>query len=128
DNSYHVVTASETDSTAVLDGFTVRDGEADAGAFPHDRGGGLLVIAGSPTVRHCTFRDDDASELGGGLHVEGGSPLIEDTVFEDNAGGLWAWGASPVIRRVVFRRNFAALTFIFGSGGLVEDVLVEDNE
>src|SRR5690606_41122781 len=43
-------------------------------------------------------------------------------------GALIAAGASPVVRRGVFRRDFAALTFISGSGGLVEDVLVEDNE
>ena len=40
DNSYHVVTGSGTDATAVLDGFTVTHGRANA-AYPHNNGGGM---------------------------------------------------------------------------------------
>ncbi|MEJ2722644.1 MAG: right-handed parallel beta-helix repeat-containing protein, partial [bacterium] len=39
DNVYHVVTGSGTDSTAILDGFTVTGGYA-SGTYPDDRGGG----------------------------------------------------------------------------------------
>lgn len=39
ENSYHVVTGSSTDRTAMLDGFTVTAGDAN-GTYPNNRGGG----------------------------------------------------------------------------------------
>src|SRR5690606_8474226 len=142
DNAYHVVTASGVDSTAVLDGFTVRHGMAKAAAPPHDRGGGLLALSGSPTVRHCTFRLNTAWGIpgqggegrGGAVYVEGGSPMVEDTVFEDNSavvgrgGALYVSGDAPTLRRVEFRRNDSgAVVFTDGSAGMVEDALFEQN-
>src|SRR5690606_36345752 len=136
DNAYHVVTANGVDSTAVLDGLTVRHGTARAATAPHDRGGGLLALNGSPTIRHCTFRLNTAWGIpgqgggggGGGMYVEGGSPLVEDSVFEDNRGvngrgaGLHAVASVPVLRRVVFRRNdWSGIRFADGSAGVVED-------
>src|SRR5690606_30627167 len=85
DNAYHVVTASGVDRTAVLDGLTVERGWAGGAAAPHDRGGGLLLLAGSPTIRHARIRLNFAvgggEEIGGGMYVEDGSPLVEDTAF-----------------------------------------------
>src|SRR5690606_38153463 len=129
DNAYHVVTASGVDSTAVLDGLTMERGRASGPAFPHDRGGGLLLLSASPTVRNAHVRLNFAvgggEQIGGGLYVEGGSPVIEDAAFEDNGafgGGLYASAASPVLRRVAFRRNVTgAIFFAAGSGGVVED-------
>jgi hypothetical protein len=50
DNVYHVVTGSGTDSTAVLDGFTIKGGNANSGAMfgscPIDCGGGMYNDAG----------------------------------------------------------------------------------
>src|SRR5512133_154754 len=45
DNCYHVVTAIGTDSTAVLDGFTIRGGYAFGSASPDEfcRGGGIRI-------------------------------------------------------------------------------------
>ena len=50
ENSYHVVTGSYTDETAVLDGFTITGGNAD-GAYPHDDRGAAL--ASLDTVGHA---------------------------------------------------------------------------
>ena len=47
DNCYHVVTGSATDETAVLDGFTVTDGNAN-GSWPRDTGGGMYSSSGQP--------------------------------------------------------------------------------
>ena len=54
DNSYHVVTASAIESTAVLDGFTIQRGNAHGESFERT-GGGLLNITGSPTINNCHF-------------------------------------------------------------------------
>src|SRR5690606_21955946 len=97
---------------------------------PHDRGGGVYAVAGSPTIRNAVFRDNVAFARGGGIYAEGGSPLIEDGLFEDNianvGGGVHSEGGAPVLRRVTLRRNRAgALAFYGGSTGLVEDAVLE---
>ena len=41
--SYHVVTGSGTDGTAVLDGFTITAGNADSASLPDGAGGGCTT-------------------------------------------------------------------------------------
>ncbi|MHC4309875.1 MAG: hypothetical protein ACYSSN_08025, partial [Planctomycetota bacterium] len=71
ENSYHIVTGTGTDETAILDGFTITGGNANG---PHDPyrfeyGGGMYCNAfSSPTVINCTFRGNYASG-GGGLYI-----------------------------------------------------------
>jgi hypothetical protein len=43
ENSYHVVSSAGTNNSAVLDGFTIRGGNANnAASFPQNAGGGIL--------------------------------------------------------------------------------------
>ncbi len=92
DNSYHVVTGSGTDNTAILDGFTVSGGNAN-GTDPHDRGGGMLNISGGPTVANCVMLDSEA-DSGGGMYNDGNSaPTVTDCTVRKNradvdGGGL----------------------------------------
>ncbi len=60
ENSYHIVTGSATDATAILDGFTIKGGNAN-GASPHEYGGGMYNSGGNPTIDHCTFKLNSAS-------------------------------------------------------------------
>jgi hypothetical protein len=56
DNSYHVVIGSDTNNTAVLDGFRIRNGNADnIDSEPHFEGGGMYIANGSPTLRNLFF-------------------------------------------------------------------------
>jgi hypothetical protein len=66
ENSYHVVTGSETDANAVLDGFVIIGGNAN-GAKPNDRGAGMYNYEGGPTVTNCTFSGNYAKVKGGGM-------------------------------------------------------------
>jgi hypothetical protein len=85
DNSYHVVTAMHTDSTAVLDGFTVSGGYADA-TSPRFYGAGMYIYQGSPTVANCVFTDNWALNYGAGMCIDSNStPIIIDCVFTANA-------------------------------------------
>jgi len=52
DNSYHVVTASGTTSTAVLDGFIIERGFSENSMH----GAGLYGENAGATIRYCTFR------------------------------------------------------------------------
>jgi len=69
DNSYSVVNGSNTDSTAVLDGFHITRGNANGVHDELRREGGMIVYNGSPTVRNCTFHQNNAANNGGGLYV-----------------------------------------------------------
>ncbi len=51
DNAYHVGTAAGTDSTAILDGFTITAGNANL-ASAGTSGGGLRIASASPTLRN----------------------------------------------------------------------------
>jgi len=88
DNSNHVVTGSNTDLTAILDGFTIESGRAD------EDGGGMFTEDGSPTIRNCTFRLNSAGHAGGGMHNWRSSPIVENCTFVDNyaiqSGGLYS--------------------------------------
>lgn len=94
-HAYHVVTGSHTDASAVLDGFTVTGGIADGlTASRQDVGGGMLLVGGSPTIRHCTFRDNRAGTKGGAIHVHNGSPAFLNCRFLENESTVTQAGAN----------------------------------
>jgi len=82
ENSYHVVTASGCDETALLDGFTISAGNADE--VGDDGGGGLYNEAGSPTLIDCFFFAN-AAGAGGGMYNEAASPTLIGCGFFFNA-------------------------------------------
>ncbi|BBM70633.1 hypothetical protein [Rhodothermus marinus] len=65
-NAYHVVVAENVDSTAVLDGFIIRQGLAN-GSDTADRGGGVYISYGSPALTHVTIANNSA-DRGGGVY------------------------------------------------------------
>jgi hypothetical protein len=66
ENSFHVVTGSGTDATAILDGFRIVHGNANEVGEP-GTGGGLLNQAGSPFISNCSFADCFALQTGGAI-------------------------------------------------------------
>lgn len=85
-NSFHVVDASGVDETALLDGVTVRWGNA-SGQNENALGGGMHIDGGSPTLRSVRFEHNNAT-LGGGLFNHGGGhPVLVDVSFEDCTAG-----------------------------------------
>ena len=90
ENGYHVVTAgSAADATAVLDGFTIKGGNADLwdpeGGGGEKEGGGMYINGSSPTVANCTFSGNSAGSKGGGLYTnDNSSPTLTDCTFSAN--------------------------------------------
>lgn len=145
ENSYHVVTATGVDATAILDGFVIEGGNAngpsdgstyfwDAGgglrcdhASPtiHDCdfsgnygtfGGGVELFFGAPSFTHCTFTDNSAGQYGGGLHNNRATPTMDYCSFDNNSAGT-AGGAA---RHIAGGGMYANVTFggnSAGSGG-----------
>jgi hypothetical protein len=130
DNTYHVVTADATvTATGVLDGFTISGGQADGGN-PNERGAGMWINGGSPTLAQNTFTGNFALAQGGGLRVTSGAPAILNSKFISNTvafnvdtlnnggGGLFAGGGSSVVAQsCVFRSNSISGAST-GGGGL----------
>ena len=116
DNSWHVVTGSLTDATAILDGFTITAGNAsgpEGAPTYHASGGGMIVVSGSPTVRLCTFESNAAAGWGAGMVVNDvSSPEISGSTFIGNVaqragGGLRCGDSSVAVTNSTFIGNRA---------------------
>src|SRR6185503_8037510 len=100
DNSYHVVTAGAAiDDSAVLDGFHVSAGRAD-GANPNDRGAGISIQGGFPSLRQLVVEQNYAAR-GGGIYNGTGEPSLERVTIDNNTasgasgGGMFNDGGGP---------------------------------
>lgn len=111
ENSYHVVTGSDTQTTAILDGFVITGGNANQESRPHGLGAGMLNDYGDPTLRNCIFLGNSAYDRGGGLNNNHGSPTLTDCVFEANrahfGGGLAGYFGRPELIQCAFLNNSA---------------------
>ena len=117
DNSYHVVTGSSTDSTALIDGFTITQGNAN-GDFTWRHGGGMYIVDGNPTVRNCIFTLNNSSTDGGGMYTFIANPIVINCSFIENTavregGGLCNRDfCDPSVLKCTFSNNAAD----FGAG------------
>ncbi|MHC4445894.1 MAG: right-handed parallel beta-helix repeat-containing protein [Planctomycetota bacterium] len=113
ENSYHVVTGSGTDETAIVDGFTITAGNAD-GSLPHDRGGGMYNYNGSPTISNCTFSGNSAQYVGGGMYNKLSSPTLTNCGFSGNSavggGGMFSFYSNPTLTNCTISGNSARKT------------------
>ena len=117
-NSYHVVTSSGLNSTAILDGFIITAGQADGGSG-NNVGAGMYNTGGSPTIKNVIFQGNTTSTQGGGMYNDSGSPTLTNVFFMENSAGWGAGlynnnGSSPTIINAIFFKNVAAT----GGGGM----------
>ena len=127
ENSYTVVTGSGTDSTTVLDGFTITGGNSNGQYGPEGNGGGMYNHCGNPTVVNCIFRKNSTRGRdccfpyigagGGGVFNLQSSPMFRNCRFEENlaygadefscGGGIYDVNSQPTLIRCTFARNTA---------------------
>jgi M6 family metalloprotease-like protein len=133
-NCYHVTNGSGTEQSAVLDGFTVRHGNANGagGGTNLDRGAGMInEPSGSPTVRNCIFTENFS--LSGGAGMSNGdagiaaNPTIEDCRFvlntsnDDGGAVLNRSNSHPIFIRCIFDSNTGNVTDLNGGGGAISN-------
>ncbi len=94
ENAFHaLLSISDTEST-VLDGFTVKGGNANDEST-------RLIIEGY----------EYANSYGGGMHIINSSITIDNTIFTNNTaysgGGMYISFSNPSIRQSTYKRNTA---------------------
>jgi len=112
DNSYHVVTGSGTDSTAVLNGFTIQGGYADGGS-PNNSGGGIYINSGTPSIQNVILEDNYALGAGGGMYINNSNFGLTALSFLNNeavtaGGGLYNLSSDITLSNSTFWRNKSA--------------------
>ncbi|MCB0588804.1 MAG: T9SS type A sorting domain-containing protein [Phaeodactylibacter sp.] len=115
DNALHVLyVTAEVSSDAVIDGFTISGGQADATTAPSNEfrtSGGGIYTSGEPELKNlrlmhnyavrggalaasaegyclvlqCSFLENGAAEQGGGLYISGDGKAMESEFIRNNA-------------------------------------------
>lgn len=100
DNSFHVIYTLGADSTTVIDGFTIRDGQAiGQSSGLNNSGGGLYIDTdvaheeANPIIRNCRFKNNTAQN-GGAIFINGANrrlacPKIFECSFTKNVALLF---------------------------------------
>jgi len=85
-------TSGEMRST-VLDGFTIRNGNAVGGVASNGYGGGIYISYASPTIINNRISANTAS-WGAGIYEGFGSPLIQGNIITNNISNSYGGGIS----------------------------------
>lgn len=131
ENSYHVVTAIDTDNTVTLDGFTIIGGNANHdpdnqgwnSGSEYARGGGMYLLYANPNLSNLYFKENHALKGGGAMYCTHASPMITGCAFRNNkaaanGGGIWCiYSSSPTILNCTISGNSAGY-----GGGMKLDI------
>ncbi len=101
---------SGEDTTAIVDGFTIRNATPPSGGI--SLGGGVRCSNASPIIRNCVFADCVANDEGGAISSStSAEPTIEDCSFlrntASNGGATHTVSYGGVIRDCTFQENTA---------------------
>ncbi len=122
DNVYHVIISIGDSKCTLLDGFTVKGGQADAGTlmtiegkmFYPLIGGGAFTLYSDMQFNKVNFEENYANYAGGIMNAQG-SITIENSAFYLNkcsptggGGAIITNEGSPIITNTVFSDNTSA--------------------
>jgi hypothetical protein len=125
-DAYHVFyhpSSLALSSTAVLDGFTIKGGNANS-SNPHNCGGGMYNNACAPTITNCTFSSNSSNDVAGGMYIFNCNPNISNCIFSsnlatNNAGAFWTDYSSASITNCLFISNSTTTSGGYGGGGAI---------
>lgn len=111
ENTYHVVIGNWTDANTILDGFTIRGGNANDYYSPGDRGGGIYNFGSRMMLTNCTISGNVASGDGGGMYNSSSQPTVVNCTFSGNlayvGSGMCNESSSPNLTNCIFNGNSA---------------------
>lgn len=138
-NSYSVVFTENVSALTIIDGLTIREGNADGGTNlkeSSDRSGGGWYNGGigtpqsNPQIINCVFENNDANAFGGAMYNMGGfeghcMPTYQNCIFRNNqtkfdGGAIYSNGSfggdcNFIMEDCLFENNLAG--WEIGSGG-----------
>lgn len=131
-NGSVVIFTSGESITALLDGFTIKNGYTGSG-------GGVLCNGASPTIRKVIITNNTASSYGGGVALDNNSdPNIENVTIINNVSYAHAAGifiddnSNPNITNVIIKSNTASSMaggiYCKDSSPFLTNVLISNNE
>ncbi|MDG1354948.1 MAG: DUF5011 domain-containing protein, partial [Opitutales bacterium] len=97
DNSFHVVIPLQD---SVLDGFTIRDGNASENFGDGDdrgKGGGLYAHSTRFSVVNCTFSNNNAKQGGAGVYLKDSNVTFSSCSFVSNTANSVGSGGALLI-------------------------------
>lgn len=113
DNSYHVIRNENNNlnNSAILDGFTIRDGNADGGGASFN-GGGVYNAQSSPSFINCKIVNNNGTTGGAMNNFNNSSPSLTNCAFMNNVSASGGGGVynsnycSPILTNCNFQNNY----------------------
>ncbi len=98
DSDTVVTVATGETAAAVIEGFTISNGQAA-------NGGGMRIDGASPTLRHLWLESSHATGAGGAIHMTGCDSLLDHVVITQNTaitggGGIYMEDSAPILDHV----------------------------
>ncbi len=92
-------TADLIDAATIIEGFTIRNGNA-LPPWPESEGGGIFLYYSDPTLVDLTVTENFADDFGGGIYSWQSDPTLIRVVIAHNAaisrGGFVCDGGDPI--------------------------------
>ncbi|NJN78829.1 MAG: hypothetical protein HC803_11335 [Saprospiraceae bacterium] len=113
DNTYHVIKVSGSstaiNSSAKLDGFTIKDGNAES----NDGGGAAFSSNCNPLISNCTFIDNRGHK-GGAISCTSSTPTFTNVSFIDNdcqlfGGAFYSTSHGITFSNCYFEGNYSPI-------------------
>lgn len=145
DNAYHVVISVGCTKAAVLDGFSITEGNANGSSFIQigiytlfqNEGGGIENYGSSPSLTNLIVVKNAATNLGAGIYNSSSSPVLTNVMITENTvgssgGGVYNYYSSPVLKNVRIIQNTAVdngggIFNYNGSFPVLTNVYINDN-
>jgi len=135
ENSYHVVDASSTSQTAVLEGVTISGGHANGSYWFNgvswNKGAGMYIQAGSPTINNCIIAGNTTEDCTGGtiwINDFSARPAFTNCVVRDNyCSGIYGNSSHATLINCLVTGNHAGLRFSLRARPSIINCLISAN-
>ena len=129
-----VTLESGEDSTAVLTGFTITNGNA-SGNSPN--GGGIYLSGTDVVIDNVMISDNSANGAGGGMYLYNSDPVLIEVIISNNnstyeGGGIMCFNSNPILEKVAIYENSTewsggGICSYMNSVIILENVTIADN-
>ncbi len=154
DNGYSLVISAGFVGTALLDGFTIKNGKANGYLYRYINGayifglfgGGIHIGNSSPTLNNLIVKDNQAASRGGGIYTVESSAILTNITIANNrttitgyptttetgrGGGIASKNSSLTLEKVTITNNLGILSgggmYNEGSSPTLKNVTIRNN-